>query len=1051
MNNKYIASVLPAVLVLCAGASSGVHAADLSYQEIDTAAFQSQRQAPGANKSAQTNDIYIVQLKADPVIAYKGDVAGYEATKPAEGEKVDAESAGVKRYAAHLEQNQDQMIHRAGGSKVYSYRYAFNGFAARMSDSNAEALRGDPNVVNVWKDEIRQTQTNTSPKYIGVSTWGGAWLKGVVGKNVVVGVIDSGVWPEHPSFYDYRKDGKNAWHRKNPLKRPYGKIPADFTPSGCDFGNTAANGMDTPFDCNKKLITARCYNLGFSSAFDESNPCGGNGIATAPWEFQSARDVDGHGSHTASTAAGNFGVPAQINGEFQGKVSGIAPRALLAAYKVCWDGPDPDTNTDDGCASSDSAAAIDQAVIDGVDVINFSVGGSSTSFSGADDIAFLFAADAGVHVATSNGNAGPGAETTGTPAGVPWLTSVGATQDDGVFNLAVMANSPASVAGDYVAVEGAGDVALTDSGVIMADVTLASEITACGPIDPISGIALVSRGACAFSDKYINAAAAGASAIIVFNDGADSTRLNPFIMAAPGTSIPGVMISYSDGVALANESGVNATLDGNNEVSAASRIADFSSRGPNGGAPDIIKPDLSAPGVSILAAQSGANGELFQSISGTSMASPHVAGSFALIKQAHPDWTPAQARSALMTTARQDLKKTFGDEAADPFDIGAGEILPSAAMNPGLTYDAGFFDYLAFSCDNNVQLVSDADCEFFAANGFPTDGSDLNLPSIGIAELVGSQTITRTVTSVVKGNGKKTFKVSVDAPPGIRVSVKPSWLTLRRGETATYEVTFSAKADAVVEQWAFGSLTWENGKKKGNGGSWWQKKHNKNQYAVRSPIAIYPKSFLSVDEVDGASPSGSGSVDVPVTFGYEGGYSANVSGLTESLGIPGNVTAEAGSDAWCIDIPANTHVRFATFDADTASPGADDLDLDLFLLDADCATSVALVADLGASGGVSSEEVIDIPEGPAAAYYMFVDYFAAANGTDIDYTLWVQPTYGDDEGNTTVNAPASATLGSSDVVTVEYDGLAPTRYLGVLLHSDEHGEIGRTILDVDAQ
>ena len=199
MIKKKIASVFPAMLVLCVGASSGALAADLKFQELDSEALQSQRQAPGS-KPAKTNDIYIVQLRENPVIAYAGDVAGYEATKPSEGEKIDSNSAKVERYAAHLEENQNAMIHRAGGSKVYSYRYAFNGFAARMSDANAEALRSDPNVVNVWKDEIRQMQTDSSPRYIGVSKWGGAWLKGYTGRNVVVGVVDSGVWPEHPQL-----------------------------------------------------------------------------------------------------------------------------------------------------------------------------------------------------------------------------------------------------------------------------------------------------------------------------------------------------------------------------------------------------------------------------------------------------------------------------------------------------------------------------------------------------------------------------------------------------------------------------------------------------------------------------------------------------------------------------------------------------------------------------------------------------------------------------------------------------------------------------------
>ncbi len=202
-----------------------------------------------------------------------------------------------------------------------------------------------------------------------------------------------------------------------------------------------------------------------------------------PWEFQSGRDADGHGSHTASTAGGNNGVPAYIDGEYQGDISGVAPRARLATYKVCWTG-NPDTGTNDGCASSDSAAAIDQAVADGVDVINFSIGGSSNYFAAPDDVAFLFAADAGVFVATSNGNSGPGAGTVGTPSGVPWITAVGATQDDGVFAPKVTVNAPGSIAGVYNAIEGVGDVSLADTGPITDNVTLASTVTACNGDGP---------------------------------------------------------------------------------------------------------------------------------------------------------------------------------------------------------------------------------------------------------------------------------------------------------------------------------------------------------------------------------------------------------------------------------------------------------------------------------------------------------------------------------------------------------------------------------------
>ncbi len=187
---------------------------------------------------------------------------------------------------------------------------------------------------------------------------------------------------------------------------------------------------------------------------------------------------------------------------------------------------------------------------------------------------------------------------------------------------------------------------------------------------------------------------------------------------------------------------------------------------------------------------------------------------------------------------------------------------------------------------------------------------------------------------------------------------------------------------------------------------------------------------------------------MPVSFGYDGAYFASVSGLEPSLSASDNITESDGLHIWCVDLPANTHFRAALFDEDTSSPGADDLDLRLFLAATDCATFD--ISQVGASGGATSEEAIDLPNGPAVGYVVVVDYFAAAVGTDSDYTLWFQPVFGDN-GNTSVTAPASATLGTTDTVTVDYAGLAPTRNLGVLHHDDGSGEIARTILDIDAR
>lgn len=1039
VNKKIVTTFLSATLVICTGMASGALAADAELKAFPTDTLHVPSE--GIQKgSAPETSIYIVQLEGDPVIAYEGAMKGYQPTRPGKGRKLNPNSAHVKKYATYLEARQNEVIKSVGGDKVYSYVYGINGFAARMTRADAEALKARADVINVWQDEIRQLQTDTSPAYIGLTEGGEAWSKGLTGNGVVIGILDTGIWPEHPSFSDVPTPKKG---NKGPLT-PY-SAPYAFTPSGCNFGNTAANPLDAAASCNNKLVAARCYNLGFSAASDPSNPCGGDGAFTIPTEFQSARDNDGHGSHTASTAGGNYGVAAEIGGNPLGTVSGIAPRAHISAYKVCWNGSNPPSGFSGGCASSDSAAAIDQAVADGVDVINFSIGGASTSFGGPDDIAFLFAADpGGVWVATSNGNSGPGAETVGTPAGVPWITAVGANQDDGVFGLVVGVNSPASIAGDKEALEGNGPVSLTDSGVISGDVTLTNPANGCAALAaPISGIALTIRGACSFSDKYNNAAAAGASAIIVYNDGTTPDRIDPITMSAPGTTIPGVMVSFNDGDDMAGESGVTATLDPANLLSRENRVAGFSSRGPNGGAPDIIKPDISAPGVSILAAQTPipndgqTPGQLFQVISGTSMSSPHVAGAFALLKQARGNWSAAQARSALMTTARQDLKKTFGEDAATPFDIGAGEILPTDARDPGLSYDAGLFEYAAFSCGNNFQIFTQGSCDFLASIGLSFDGSELNLPSIGIGELAGTQTVTRTVTSVARNNGNLSYTVSVDSPPGIDVSVNPTTIKLKNGESASYEVTFTSTSGAVLDEWAFGSLTWSHAAK----------------YSVRSPIAVRPVAFGAPDSVSGSGTAGSLSFDIG--FGYDGDYTAGTHGLVPAVENAGNVVDDPANDINValgsgvgvtfefVTVPAGSDfARFALFDEDT--DGNDDLDLYVFGPD------TAGFPFVGSSGSPTSAETVDII-GPAPGTYIAVVHGWQTDGPDANYVLssWA---FGPDVGNMTVTAPTSASAGASDTVTVDWGGLAAgMKYLGAVSHSDAGGLLDLTLVNISTE
>jgi hypothetical protein len=370
---------------------------------------------------------YIVIMQGSAVLAYDGDVEGYAATKPNRGEKVNPNSAHVRKYEEFLESKHNQSLQDAGVSsdaKVHDYTFALNGYSAIMTQDQAEAVKLQKNVLLVLEDQMRYPDTDSSPTFLGLTVDGGAYVKGYTGQGVVVGIIDTGIWPEHPSFADD------------------GSFPAPPTgPLPCEFGNTAHNPNDAPFTCNNKLIGA--YQM-----LDTYRAL----IGAAPDEFDSARDDNGHGSHTASTTAGNAGVAATLYGMPAGTISGIAPRAHVIAYKGLGNR---------GGFTSDLAAAIDQAVADGVDVINYSIGGGAGGV-GADELAFLFAADAGVFVATSAGNSGPGASTLGDPGTKPWLTTVGASTQSRFLQGTIVLGNGAQYTGASITA-GVGPAPLVDA------------------------------------------------------------------------------------------------------------------------------------------------------------------------------------------------------------------------------------------------------------------------------------------------------------------------------------------------------------------------------------------------------------------------------------------------------------------------------------------------------------------------------------------------------------------------------------------------------------
>lgn len=936
---------------------------------------------------------YIVVMNEEPLVAEFGQ------------DGLDSKQAKAKGKA--LAKGHDKVLAEAGASasdKVNTYINAVSGFSAIISHEEAQAIANRDDVFAVYPDELRQPTTDTSGDFLGLTDQAGAWATQYDGEGVVIGVIDSGIWPEHPSFADD------------------GSYKAPNTPSiPCDFGNSGHHAEDAAFDCNNKLIGARQVLPTYRAL-----------IGAESFEFDSARDENGHGTHTASTAGGNAGVEAQIFGVDRGTISGVAPRAHIVAYKALGTL---------GGFSSDLAAAIDQAVLDGVDVINYSIGSSSFAI-GADDVAFLFAANAGVYVATSNGNSGPGAATTGSPASVPWLTSVGASTHNRTFQgSAVLGNGDAYYGASVTA--GVGPLPLVDSEDLGNELcTLSGTFN-----EDISGkIVLCRRGAVARVEKGEAVFNAGGAGMILYNqnDGQSLVTDNHFL--------PSVHINNTDGVAVKayiDDAGAAATAEvtaGESTPTQGSVMAGFSSRGPNRLSADIIKPDVTAPGVNILAGNTpviepgNVPGELFQSISGTSMSSPHVAGVFALIKQAHPDWSAAMAKSAIMTTSRQDVTKEDAATAADPFDMGAGHIAPGArvhkgsAFQPGLTYDAGLFEYAAFTCGAELGVFSPGSCGFLDSIGVPSDASDLNLPSIGIADLAGSQTVTRTVTSVADEKGWRTYTVSVDAPAGYDVEVSPSTFSIKSGQSASYEVTITNNGDGPVGEWRFGSLTWED---------------QTGLYSVYSPIAVKAAQIDAPDLVEGTGTDGSTSFDI--LFGYTGDYSAAAHGLIAQTDLTGTIgqdpdqTYPSGDDVvgpgegvnkFDLVVAGSAYIRF-----ELDIPGDDDIDL--FLED-----SGGNIVAQSTNGG--THEVVELFF-PADDTYTMVVHGWSVPSAPLDYTMLYWDISATPGGSLSIDsAPASAVAAQTGTIDISWAGLAPgLRYFGAVSHSDADGVFELTFVRVD--
>lgn len=704
----------------------------------------------------------IVKLKDASVASYRGGVKNLNATNPAArgARTLDFKSADVSSYRGYLKGKQDAFATRltsgVNGAKVTGrVDLVLNAVSAIVPTSDVATIAAMPDVAAVYPDVLLKPETDVSPQFIGAPTvWSALGGQESAGQGVIVGVLDTGIWPEHPSFSDPDPSGK-----------PYAAPPV--APDGsraCEFSGGSNPGP--AFACNNKLIGADRQMATYDAV-----------IGLTPGEFTTARDDDGHGTHTSSTSAGNASVHATIFGVSRGTISGIAPRAHVEMFKVCGEV---------GCFGSDSAAAVQAAIGDGVNVINFSISGGSNPYGDAVELAFLDAYNAGVFVSASAGNSGPTSDTTDHRG--PWVATVGASTHNRAFvnNVNVTADGGATLSLNGVSLTaGVGPAPLVVAGGDGLCSTPAASGTYTGQI------VVCKRGAPAGrAEKGFNVLQGGAVGMVLYNNSAAVTD-----QESDNHYLPASHIQFSQGTTLlsfiGSHTNVNATITAGVTASAQGDVmASFSSRGGPQQPLGVSKPDITAPGVQILAGASpqhvgvasGPQGELFQAIAGTSMSSPHIAGSGALLKALHPTWTPGQIKSALMTTAKTaGLVKEDGVTPVNAFDAGSGRVDLTVAGSPGLTFDETGANYMALKN------------ELFKAN----------YPSIYHPNMPGIVTVSRTAHSVL--GASSTWKLTTSSPGDFRITV-PKSITVGPGGNASFSITMDASKVPLGET-RFGMIT----------------------------------------------------------------------------------------------------------------------------------------------------------------------------------------------------------------------------------------------------
>ncbi|CAK8560597.1 unnamed protein product [Lathyrus sativus] len=674
---------------------------------------------------------------------------------------------------------------------IYTYTHVMNGFSANLSPKEHESLKNLPGYISSIPDLPVKLDTTYSPQFLGLNPNNSAWHDSNFGNDVIVGLIDTGVWPESDSFKDYGMT----------------KIPSKWK-GQCENSIHFKKSL-----CNKKLIGTKFFNKGLLAKHPNIT-----------LGLNSTRDTEGHGTHTSSTAAGSRVDEASFFGYAAGTASGIASNSRVAMYKAIWEG---------GRLSSDVIAAIDAAISDGVDVLSLSFGVDDVPlYEDPVAIATFAAMEKGVFVTTSAGNEGPEHKTIHN--GTPWVITVAAGTMDRDFQGTLTLGNGKEIIGLslYIGKFPSNNVPIVFMGLcdnVKELKKVKNKIVVC---EDKNGTSIYDQ-----LNNLLEAKIFGA--VLISNDSdASFTQNFASIIVNPinGEIVKAYIKSYNSIASLSFKKTVFGTKP-------APRVDSYSSRGPSNSCPFVLKPDITAPGTSILAAwptnvlvshlETKEAFSNFNMISGTSMACPHVAGVAALLKGAHPDWSPAAIRSAIMTTSdildntKEHIKDIGKDnKVATPFALGAGHVNPNRALDPGLVYDAGVQDYVNLLCALHYSHENITTITRSSSNDCSEPSLDLNYPSFiaffnsGNSSSKTTHEFRRTVTNV--GEGQTIYVASITPIKGFSISVVPNKLVFHeKNEKLSFKMRIEVERMTKLKKVSFGYLSWMDVK-----------------HVVRSPIVV---------------------------------------------------------------------------------------------------------------------------------------------------------------------------------------------------------------------